>query len=154
MQTSTMQKAPHSTTTTAQRVTGAVARIAVAFVFVVNVQCALSFVIDPSAYAPAYELTGVAGDVAVRGLGIAFLMWNVTYPAVIINPRRFRVLYGVVLIQQIVGLVGESWIFMTLPAGHALLEASIGRFITFDAFGLVVMGAAFIALVFVDRRQQ
>ncbi|MGL5173373.1 MAG: hypothetical protein ACRC75_05920, partial [Olsenella sp.] len=52
-----------------------IARIAVGAVFVMNVWCALDFVIDPGAYAPAYELSGVAGQAAVQGLGVAFLMW-------------------------------------------------------------------------------
>lgn len=30
-----------------------------------------------------------AGAAAVQGLGVAFLMWNATYPAVIVSPRAF-----------------------------------------------------------------
>ena len=117
-------------------------RIAYALVFAVNVQCAVSFVLWPDAYAPAYELAGTAGAVAVQGLGVAFLMWNATYPAVIASPRRFRALAVVVLVQQAIGLVGESWIRSTLPNGHAALAASIDRFVAFDAAGLVLMAAA------------
>ena len=91
------------------------------------------------------------GAAAVRGLGVAFLMWNATYPAVIANPRRFRALYAVVLVQQAVGLAGESWILLSLPAGHAALAASIVRFIAFDAVGLVLMAAAFAWLALADR---
>lgn len=134
------------------RAAGAVARIAFALVFVVNVQCAVSFVLFPSGYAPQFELDGVSGAVAVQGLGVAFLMWNATYPAVIANPRRFRALGAVVLAQQAIGLAGESWIRAALPAGHELLSASIERFIAFDAFGLLVMTAAFAWLALTDRR--
>lgn len=134
-----------------RRAAGLAARIAVALVFALNVQCAVSFVLWPGAYASGFELEGVPGAAAVRGLGVAFLMWNATYPAVIANPRRFRALYAVVLVQQAVGLAGESWILLSLPAGHAALAASIVRFIAFDAAGLVLMAAAFTWLALADR---
>ncbi|BAK43585.1 hypothetical protein [Eggerthella sp. YY7918] len=127
-------------------------RAAFAIVFVANVQCAVSFVLWPAAYAPAYELAGATGSAAVQGIGVAFLMWNATYPAVIASPRRFRALAVVVLVQQVIGLVGESFIRATLPAGHAVLAASIDRFIAFDGVGLVLMAAAFAWLVAVERR--
>lgn len=122
------------------------ARAAVALVFAVNVQCALSFVLWPGAYAGGFELSGMAGDAAVRGMGVAFLMWNATYPLVIVRPQRHRALFGVVLAQQAIGLAGEGFIRATLPAGHAALAASIDRFIAFDAFGLILMLAAFVWL--------
>lgn len=127
----------------ARDVPAVAARIAVALVFALNVQCALQFVLWPGAFAGAYELSGVAGEAAVRGLGVAFLMWNATYPAVIASPRRFRTLYVVVLAQQAIGLVGETAILLGLPGGHEVLAASILRFIAFDAAGLVLMAAAF-----------
>lgn len=129
-------------------------RIAFALVFAANVQCAVSFILWPDAYALAYELSGVPGAAAVQGLGVAFLMWNVTYPAVIANPQRFHSLTVVVLIQQVVGLVGESWVRATLPAGHALLASNIERFIAFDAFGLVIMTATFVWLTWAERRSR
>lgn len=120
-------------------------RVAYAVVFLLNVQCALQFVCAPGAFAGAYELggAGAAGEMAVRGLGVAFLMWNVTYPAVIVRPQRFRALAVVVLVQQVVGLVGECAILASVPAGHAVLAGSIVRFIVFDAVGLVLMSAAY-----------
>ena len=117
----------------ARDVPAVAARIAVALVFALNVQCALQFVLWPEAFAGAYELSGVAGEAAVRGLGVAFLMWNATYPPVIASPRRFRALYVVVLVQQAIGLVGETAILLGLPGGHEVLAASILRFIAFDA---------------------
>lgn len=129
-------------------------RVAFALVFAANVQCAVSFILWPDAYAPAYELSGAPGAAAVQGIGVAFLMWNVTYPAVIARPSRFRTLAVVVLVQQVVGLVGESWVRATLPAGHALLAANIERFIAFDAFGLVIMAAAFAWLTWAERRSR
>ena len=128
------------------------ARTAFALVFVVNVQCAVSFVLWPEAYAASFEMTGVPGAAAVQGLGIAFLMWNVTYPAVIANPLRFRAVAVIVLVQQIVGLVGESWLRLGLSAGREALAASIERFVLFDGAGLVLMAAAFGWLLWMERR--
>ena len=114
------------------------ARAAFLLVFAINVQCAASFVLWPDAYAPSFEVAGVPGAAAVQGLGIAFLMWNATYPAVIASPLRFRAVAVIVLVQQAIGLAGESWLRFGLPAGHAALSASIERFILFDAAGLVL----------------
>ena len=128
------------------------ARVAVAIVFALNVQCALQVALWPEAFAGAYELSGVAGQAAVRGLGVAFLMWNATYPAGIASPRRVRALHAVVLVQQLIGLVGETASLLGLPGGHDVLAASIQRFIAFDAAGLVLMMATFIWLQLVPRK--
>ena len=127
------------------------ARAAFLLGFAINVQCAASFVLWPAAYAPSFEVAGVPGAAAVQGLGIAFLMWNATYPAVIASPLRFRAVAVIVLVQQAIGLAGESWLRFGLPAGHAALSASIERFILFDAAGLVLMAAAFGWLLWVKR---
>ena len=131
-----------------------VTRLAFALVFFLNVQCALQFIVAPQDYVFAYELSGVSGVVAVQGIGVAFLMWNVTYPAVIFDPVRFRVLDIVVLIQQLVGLIGESCILMNIPSGHEVLMFSITRFIAFDTIGLVLMTAALLGLRFCIRKAQ
>ncbi len=102
---------------------------------------------DPASYMGAYQLSGEEGAVALRGLGVAFLMWNATYPAFIVAPRRFPVLGVVILVQQGIGLVGEIAIFATLPSsGFGLLAASILRFVAFDAAGLGLMVAALLIL--------
>lgn len=128
-----------------------VVRLCFAFVFVVNVQCALGFALAPEAYMGAYELGGVPGRVATQGIGIAFLMWNCTYPLVIWKPQQHRTLAGVILAQQVVGLIGESAMRATLPAGHDLLASSIDLFITFDAIGLALMGISFAILQLAAR---
>lgn len=127
-------------------------RIAFALVFVINVQCALSFVIWPASFAAAYELDGVAGNAAVQGIGIAFLMWNATYPAFIVQPKRFDVLGWVILAQQAIGLVGETFLLFSLPAGHDVLSSSIMRFIAFDAAGLVIMAITWTIWLFTRKR--
>lgn len=127
-------------------------RIAFAVVFFLNVQCAVQFILWPGSFAGSYELSGVAGEAAVRGLGIAFLMWNCTYPAVIIRPERFKALGVVVLVQQAIGLMGETLLSASLPGGHAILQGGISRFALFDGLGLVLMLATFIWMMVVLRQ--
>ncbi|MDD6650976.1 MAG: hypothetical protein PUE49_02095 [Eggerthellales bacterium] len=125
----------------------ATTRIAFTLVFLINVQCALQFVFIPESFAGAYELSGVAGKAAVAGMGVAFLMWNATYPPFIARPDRFQILGWVIIAQQVIGLIGETAILLSLPAGHEVLAASILRFICFDGGGLALMVAAFTWLI-------
>jgi hypothetical protein len=115
------------------------ARIAVGLVLVSNLSAAIPYVFHPDRYAAAFELTGVAGAAMVRGLGILFAMWSAAYLPLIAHPERHRVLFAVILAQQVVGLFGESWILASLPPGHAALTANGLRFIAFDAAGLVLL---------------
>ncbi len=117
-------------------------RSAVAAVFLVNVGCAIDFLARPEIYAPGFEISGVAGRALVQGLGILFLMWNVTYPPVIIQPSTQRLLFTIILVQQAIGLVGETWLWANLPAGHEALRATGLRFIAFDGAGLLAMAGA------------
>jgi hypothetical protein len=71
-------------------------------------------------------------------------MWNATYPPVIVRPDRYRVLFGVVLVQQAIGLVGESLLLAGLQPGLEVLASSIARFVAFDAAGLVLLAIAFL----------
>ena len=129
-------------------------RIAFALVFAINVMCALQFAFDPASYAGAYQLSGVAGETAVRGIGIAFLMWNATYPLFIFKPAEHLALGGIILAQQAIGCIGETLALLALPLqGYELLASSIMRFIAFDAAGLVIMLAAFIFLCVSSRGQ-
>lgn len=77
------------------------------------------------------DFSGDSGHFAVRGLGIAFLMWNATYPVFIALPNRFKVVGGIVLAQQLIGLIGESLLLPYLPHASFLFAASIMRFIEF-----------------------
>lgn len=129
-------------------------RAAVAAVFAVNIDCALSFIAAPERYTGGFELADIPGAAAVRGLGIAFLMWNATYPLVIWQPSRHLALFGVVLAQQAIGLAGEAWLLGTLPPGHDALVSSIMRFIVFDGAGLALMAAAFTALLLNARTRK
>lgn len=118
-------------------------RLVVGVVFFFNVTCALAFIARPGDYAPAFEVSGIPGEILVRGMGILFLMWNATYPPVLVRPDRQRTLFAVVLAQQAIGVVGETAMWATLPPGHPALWATGLRFILFDGAGLVAMGLAF-----------
>lgn len=119
-------------------------RGAVGLVFVVNVACALDFILKPELYVGGFELSGAPGEIAVQGFGILFLMWNATYPPVIVRPDAHRTLFAVILAQQVIGLVGESWLFLTLPPEYTLLHATGLRFILFDGLGLLFLSAAYV----------
>jgi hypothetical protein len=121
-----------------------IARVLVALVFVINVQCALQFILWPGAYTAAYQVEGSSAEAMVRTVGICFLMWNATYPPVIVHPDKYRVLFGVVIAQQVIGLVGESLLFTTLTPDLAILASSVIRFIIFDAAGLAALTVAFL----------
>jgi hypothetical protein len=123
------------------------ARIALGIVLAANLSAAIPYVIDPAAYASAFELSGAPGAAMVRGLGVLFLMWNVTYLPVIRDPFGQQPLFIVILAQQMIGLAGETWILASLPPGHAPLVASGLRFIAFDAAGLGLLVAAFLGTI-------
>ena len=121
-----------------------IARVLVALVFAINVQCALQFILWPGAFTAAYQVEGASAEAMVRTVGICFLMWNATYPPIIVHPSRYRVLFDVVLAQQAIGLVGESLLLAGLQPGLEVLASSITRFIAFDAAGLVLLAIAFL----------
>ena len=114
-------------------------RLLIAIVTGWNLQAALVFTLWPERFMGGFELTGVPGAAAVRGTGILFVMWNVPYLVALWNPRKYRLVLGIAVVMQLVGLVGESLILVTLPDGHALLSGSITRFIIFDGSGLILL---------------
>ncbi len=122
------------------------ARIVVAAVCAWNLSAAIPFVLDPAGYTSGFEVGGAGGEALVRGLGVAFLMWQVPFLPVIWNPRRHRICFLVVLAMQLVGVAGESWMLAGLPAGHDALRATGLRFLAFDSAGLAAMAAAYAVL--------
>ncbi|MBQ3302476.1 MAG: hypothetical protein IJH04_10115 [Eggerthellaceae bacterium] len=128
------------------------ARIMVGIVFAWNVICALQFVLWPGDFAAGYGLEQTeASKAAISGIGVAFLMWNTTYPLVIVNPDKHMTLFGVILAQQAIGLAGESVILAQLSSAAASATTAaamegIWRFIAFDAAGLLMMAIAFFVL--------
>ena len=115
------------------------ARLAILLVFLWNLQCALAFLFSPERFALSFELSGAAGEAAVRGVGLLFLMWNVPYAVALWNPLRYRISLYEASAMQAMGLLGESLILFSLPAAHATLHASLLRFIAFDGAGLVLL---------------
>jgi hypothetical protein len=118
-------------------------RAALLTVLIVNMTAAIPFVIRPADYAGAFELNGAPGEVAVRGFGILFLMWAVPFIPAILHPVKHRTAFVCVLAMQAIGLIGESLMLITLPAGHDMLRATGLRFIAFDGIGLVVLLIAY-----------
>ena len=115
----------------------------IAIVTAWNLQASLVFLLWPERFASGFELTGIPGTATMRGTGILFLMWNVPYLVALWHPWKYRLALGIALAMQLLGLIGESWILITLPASHLVLRNSISRFVTFDSSGLILLLIAF-----------
>jgi len=126
-----------------------VVRLCIGLVLIWNVQCAVAFLVAPAGYAAGFELTGAAGEAAVRGMGALFLMWNVPYAVALWQPVRHRVSLYEAVVMQGIGLTGETLILLSLPAALVTARASIGRFILFDGVGLALL----IVAALIMRRQ-
>lgn len=121
-----------------------IARILIGIVTFFNLQCAAVFLVYPTRYAPAFEVSGVPGASFVSALGILFLMWNVPYLFALTNPLKYRTSLIQAVIMQAIGLAGESILFLNTPASHALLRQTTLRFIIFDGGGLFLLLLAFL----------
>jgi hypothetical protein len=117
-------------------------RIMVGAVLLVNLECAVAFLIWPGFYAGSFELSGVPGEAMLRGLGVLFLMWNVPYAVALWHPIRYRTSLFEALAMQTIGLVGESFIYSSLPLNNNLARSSLARFIIFDFLGLLSLVSA------------
>jgi hypothetical protein len=115
------------------------ARLLIAVVVAWNLECALVFLLNPGLFAPGFELAGIPGAAAVRGFAVLFVMWNIPYLVALWHPQRNRVSLCEALAMQTIGVIGESLILFSLPAGHMSLHASLLRFISFDASGVVAL---------------
>lgn len=122
-----------------------ISRLLIAIVSAWNLQAAIIFIVSPQSFVHAYELSGAAGEAAVRGVGVLFLMWNVPYVFAAIHPIRFRLGLMFALLMQLIGLLGESYISSTLTMDHEVLRGSILRFIIFDGAGLVLLFTAWLS---------
>jgi len=79
------------------------------------------------------------GIVYVRGIGLLFLMWNVPYFVAVLDPMKYRVSLYEATVMQVIGLVGETLLLLSLPVGHQALQNTVRRFILFDAVGLLLL---------------
>ena len=120
------------------------ARVLIGIVTAWNLQAAFIFIFSPSRFVGAYELSGTAGEAAVRGVGVLFLMWNVPYLFALYHPIRYRLALVLSLLMQCIGLIGESYILSTLPVERVILRSSILRFIAFDGAGLLLLVTAYL----------
>ncbi len=118
------------------------ARLLIAIVTGWNLQAAAAFLASPERFAPAFELSGVPGEAAMRGMAVLFVMWNVPYLAALWNPRQHRLSAWEALAMQTLGVAGESIIYFSLPAEYPRLLSSIQRFVLFDAAGIVLLASA------------
>jgi len=121
-----------------------ISRLLIGLVAAWNLQVAFVFIFSPAVFVHAYELSGDAGEAAVRGIGVLFLMWNVPYVYAAANPIKFRLALTFALLMQFIGLFGESYIWSTLSSGHVILQTSILRFIAFDGVGFLLLLLALI----------
>jgi hypothetical protein len=121
-----------------------ISRLLIGIVTAWNLQAAFIFILSPVRFVTGYELPGVPGEAAVRGVGILFLMWSVPYIAALWDPIRFKLALVLAVVMQLVGLIGESYILSTIPNEHVMLRTSILRFIAFDGMGLLFLVSAWL----------
>lgn len=118
------------------------ARGLIGLVILVNVQCALSFLVEPGRYSPGFQLAGDLAEAVVRGFGVLFLMWNIPYLVALWHPLRHWVSLLEAVGMQSVGLVGESFIYLSVAGNLLILRSTLARFIVFDFLGLLALLAA------------
>ncbi len=120
------------------------ARLLILLVFTLNLQAAALFVLFPERFLAPFELSGVPGRAAIQGVGILFLMWQVPYGFALYNPVKHRSALLMANLMQLIGLVGESLLLISIPQAHARLATSIRRFVIFDGGGLLLLLAALV----------
>lgn len=121
------------------------ARVLIGVVLLVNVGCALGFLIRPGAYTAGFELSGEVGEGVLRGMGVLFLMWNVPYAAALWHPLRNKISLYEAVVMQAIGLIGETFIYASLQEAHPIVGSSLARFMAFDTLGLfLLLGAVWL----------
>ena len=116
-----------------------IARILIGLVFLVNIQCALLFLFNPSPYMAGFGLEGMAGEQIVRAFGLLFMMWNVPYAFALANPVKHRISLIEAVIMQAIGLIGETSILLVGSPYPSPIESTLRCFILFDGVGLVFL---------------
>ena len=119
-----------------------------------NLQAAVQFMFAPQNYTAGFEMSGVAGEAMMRGMGVLFLMWCVPYIFASIHPVKYHVALVSAVIMQFIGVVGESLILATIPGSHVMIHASVTRFILFDGGGLIVLLAALLLASLATRHSR
>lgn len=119
-----------------------ISRILIGLVFLVNIQCAVAFMVDPAAYMHGFGLESAAGEQMVRALGLLFVMWNVPYAFALADPVKHRVSLIEAVIMQGIGLLGETAILLFGGPFPPPIGTTITRFILFDRIGLILLTTA------------
>ena len=122
-------------------------RLLIGAVLFFNLQCALAFLANPSAYMAGFGLSGEAGAGMLRGMGLLFVMWNVPYVFACYHPVKYHVSLIEAIIMQAIGLLGETFILFSGSYDNALINATVLRFIVFDGGGLVLLLLAFLLTI-------
>jgi len=65
-----------------------IARFLIAAVIGWNLQVAYVFLLFPERFLSGFELSGLPGEAAMRGMAVLFMMWNVPYLVAFWNPRK------------------------------------------------------------------
>jgi hypothetical protein len=125
-------------------------RLLILVVLASNIYCAIQFLVNPSGYIQQFDLTGEAGTIVIRSLGILFIMWNVPYAIAIYQPYRYSVDLISALLMQLIGFIGETLIYFSIQT-LVNTKSSIMRFMIFDFAGLLLLTVAYI-LLFVKRK--
>lgn len=123
-----------------------IAQFLIFVVLLINIFCAVDFIVRPDLYKGGYELSGEVGRVVVIGYGILFLMWQVPYFFALAQPVVHRTSLIQAILMQMIGLIGESFLLQSIPLEHEILRGSIMRFIIFDAGGLLLLILAFLVI--------
>jgi len=123
-------------------------RVLIFLVVAMNLQCAFAYIFNPLPYVAPFELGGEPGRVAVIGIGILFVMWQVPYVFALVHPQRNRRSLLEANLMQGIGLAGETLLLRSIPEVYAALKASILRFVIFDAVGLLLL---LLALIYILR---
>lgn len=116
-----------------------IAQCLIFVVLVINIFCAVDFIVRPDLYKGGYELSGEVGRVVVIGYGILFLMWQVPYFFALTQPIVHHTSLIQAILMQTIGLIGESFLLRSISLEHEILRGSILRFIIFDSAGLVLL---------------
>lgn len=126
----------------------------IGLVFLMNVQAGIDFYFNPGKYTAANELIGIPGEMAVAGVGLLFLMWNVPYAFALWNPIKNYISLLQATIMQFLGVIGETaLLFRFSTQNNPILASSIQRFIYFDSAGLILLLLAMI-IVYRNLKQQ
>ena len=118
------------------------ARLLILTVIAWNLQAAFVFLASPGTFVPGFELNGLPGEAAIRGMAVLFLMWNIPYGVALWHPVRQRVSLYEATAMQAIGVLGETLIWLSLLPAHSTLQASLLRFIAFDGAGLALLSLA------------